>query len=224
VEVVHTYSLVHDDLPCMDDDALRRGMPTTHRKFGATTAMEAGFRMVPLAARMLVAGAERLGLDRATVGGIARELFEAAGARGMIGGQVMDLEAEGRQVTPNELTEIHRCKTGALIAVSAVLGALAGRASDAQVRAVRKYGEEVGLAFQIADDILDATSTSEELGKTAGKDAKQQKATYPRVVGAEAAMEEARARVRRAIDQLGLGGINSMVLNDLGHFIVNRRF
>ncbi len=224
VEVVHTYSLVHDDLPCMDDDALRRGMPTTHREFGANTAMEAGFRMVPLAARILVTGAERLGLDRATVGVIARELFEAAGARGMIGGQVLDLEAEGRRVTPSELTEIHRCKTGALIAVSAVIGALAGRASAEQVRAVRTYGEEIGLAFQIADDILDATGTSEELGKTAGKDAKQQKATYPRVVGAEAAMEEAQARVRRAIDQLGLGGINSIVLNDLGHFIVNRRF
>jgi geranylgeranyl pyrophosphate synthase len=224
VEVVHTYSLVHDDLPCMDDDDLRRGMPTTHRKYGAATAMEAGFRMVPLAARILVSGAERLELNRTTTASIAQELFQAAGAGGMIGGQVLDLEAEGRPVTPSELNEIHRRKTGALIAVSAVIGALAARAGSVRVRAVRTYGEELGLAFQIADDILDATRTSEELGKTAGKDARQQKATYPGVVGAEAAMGEARARVRRAIDQLGLGGINSSVLNDLGHFIVNRRF
>jgi geranylgeranyl diphosphate synthase type II len=223
VEIVHTYSLVHDDLPCMDDDDLRRGIPTVHLMFGVSVAAEAGFRMLPLAARALAEGAGQLGLPAEVLGAMARELFGAAGVRGMIGGQVLDLEAEGRPVSGEELHEIHRRKTGALIAASAVLGAMAADATGPCVDAIRAFGEEVGLAFQIADDVLDATETSEQLGKTAGKDQRQQKATFTKLVGPRDAMALAREHVGRAIDQLKVAGIDSKLLSDLALFIVSRR-
>lgn len=223
VEVMHTYSLVHDDLPCMDDDDLRRGRSTTHREFGVAAAVEAGVAMVPLAARVLAAGCARLGLSEARLGKIGAELFHAAGASGMIGGQVLDLEAEGRPVSLDDLREIHRRKTGALIAASAVIGAIAAGASSSRLAPVREYGREIGVAFQIADDVLDATATSQELGKTAGKDARQQKATFATLLGTEAAMAEAHDHIRRAIDHLGGGGIDSPLLCSLANFIVNRR-
>lgn len=223
VEVVHTYSLVHDDLPCMDDDDLRRGRATTHRRFGVAVAVEAGVAMVPLAARVLAAGCERLGLPPETMGEIGTELFRAAGASGMIGGQVLDLEAEGRPVSLGELREIHRRKTGALITASAVIGAMAARATAARIESVRAYGREIGVAFQIADDVLDATATSQELGKTAGKDARQQKATFATLLGTESAMQEAREAVGRAMDHLGGGGIDSPLLGRLAEFVVDRR-
>ncbi len=223
VEVIHTYSLVHDDLPCMDDDDLRRGRSTTHREFGVSAAVEAGVAMVPLAARVLAAGCARLGLSEARLGKIGAELFHAAGAGGMIGGQVLDLEAEGRPVSLDDLREIHRRKTGALITASTVIGAIAAGASSSRLDPVREYGREIGVAFQIADDVLDATATSQELGKTAGKDARQQKATFATLLGTEAAMAEAHDHIRRAIDHLGVGGIDSPLLCGLANFIVNRR-
>ncbi|MCZ6918256.1 MAG: polyprenyl synthetase family protein [Gemmatimonadetes bacterium] len=223
VEVVHTYSLVHDDLPCMDNDDLRRGRPTTHRQFDVATAGEAGLAMVPLAARVLAAGCTRLGCSDEVLGRVAAELFRAAGAAGMIGGQVLDLEAEGRPVAIEYLREIHRRKTGALIEASAVIGAIAGGAAPSRLAAVRAWGREVGVAFQIADDVLDTTATSQELGKTAGKDARQRKATFATLLGPEAAMEEARARIDRAIALLGESGIDSSLLQGLANFIVNRR-
>jgi geranylgeranyl pyrophosphate synthase len=223
VEVIHTYSLVHDDLPCMDDDDLRRGRPTTHRRFGAATATEAGYRMVPLAARVLAAGAASLGLGGATVSAIGRELFQAAGASGMIGGQVLDLEAEGRQPELSFLSDIHRRKTGALITASAVSGGLAAGAPPARIAALRSFGKDVGFAFQVVDDVLDATGTSEELGKTAGKDARQQKATFATVYGNEDALAQARASAERAVDHLAGVGIHSKLLTGLAEFVVNRR-
>lgn len=222
VEVVHCYSLVHDDLPCMDDDDLRRGRLTTHRQFDVPTATEAGYRMVPLAARMLAAGAARLGLGRQLAGAIGRELFRAAGATGMIGGQVLDLEAEGRRVDAEELVAIHRAKTGALITASAVIGALAAGAEPGAVAAVRGYGEEIGLAFQIADDVLDATSTSEALGKTAGKDAQRRKATFATIMSPDAALEEASRHAGRAVDQLRAASVDSILLDALARFVVER--
>lgn len=223
VEVVHTYSLVHDDLPCMDDDDLRRGRPTTHRRFGERAAIEAGYRMVPLAARVLAAGADQIGLSAEVTGRVGCELFDASGARGMVGGQWLDLEAEGRQVSLDQLREIHGRKTGALIAASAVIGALAARASDRVESAARAFGRELGLAFQIADDVLDATGTSTQLGKTAGKDARHHKPTFATLLGVEPAMEEARRRVAAGVDQLGRGGIHSIMLERLAQFIINRR-
>ncbi len=223
VEVVHCYSLVHDDLPCMDDDDLRRGRPTTHRQFGVAQATEAGFRMIPLAARVLAAGARRLGLSRAVLQGLAKELFAAAGARGMIGGQALDLEAEGRKLTLPELERMHRAKTGALIAASAAMGAMAAGADPTRVAAVRSFGEDVGLAFQIADDLLDASASSAELGKTAGKDQRQQKATFATVLAPPEALDEARRLVSGAVDRLRGAGVDSSLLAELAHFMVERR-
>ena len=223
VEVVHCYSLVHDDLPCMDNDDLRRGRPTTHRQFGAAPAAEAGFRMIPLAGRVLAAGAARLKLSRQTLSRMATELFGAAGARGMIGGQMLDLEAEGHDLTLDQLTMMHRAKTGALIAASGVIGALAAGATGERLEGVRAYGEETGLAFQIADDLLDASASSAELGKTAGKDARQHKATFATALSPAAARAEAARRVARAVDQLRRARIDSPLLVDLAHFVVDRR-
>lgn len=223
IEIVHTYSLVHDDLPCMDNDAMRRGRATTHEKFDVGTATEAAFRMVPLAARVLAEGAQRAGLDAGEAGNLGAVLFEAAGASGMVGGQAMDLEAEGRQVAVADLVKIHSAKTGALIAASAVIGALAARVPQPQVAAAKLFGEELGLAFQIIDDILDSTGTSEQLGKTAGKDEAQNKATFTTMLSETEACEWAEACVGRAVDRLGDVGIDSDLLNELGLFIINRR-
>src|SRR5438094_7280939 len=167
VEVVHAYSLVHDDLPCMDDDDLRRGRPTTHRAFDVRTATEAGYHMVPLAARLLAAGLDALGLALDRRRAIALELYRAAGAGGMIGGQALDLEAEGRHLPMTAPAEVHGRKTGALIAAACVIGGLAAGAAPGCCEALRGYGADVGLAFQIYDDVLDATATSDQLGKTA---------------------------------------------------------
>jgi len=223
VEVVHTYSLVHDDLPCMDDDDLRRGRATTHSRFDVPTATEAAYRMIPLAARVLAAGAERLGLDPATTGAMAGELFRAAGSHGMVGGQVLDLEAEGKEITQDELARIHLAKTAALIAASTVMGALAARATSDAVEGLRGYGREIGLAFQIVDDILDATATSSQLGKTVGKDARQHKATYASIVGLDAAARQADDHVRSAMDHLTSAGVNSGLLMTLAKFVTQRR-
>lgn len=222
-EVVHCYSLVHDDLPLMDDDDLRRGRPTTHRQFGVAVAIEAGYRMIPLAGRVLAAGAERLGLAPAVRAAAAVELFAAAGAGGMIGGQVLDLEAEGRALDRAELEGMHARKTGALIAASAVMGALAAGAGPERLAAARGYGEDVGCAFQIADDLLDACGSSAELGKTAGKDARQRKATFATVLGMEAARAEAARRVESAVDRLHRVKLDSSLLEDLAYFMISRR-
>jgi geranylgeranyl pyrophosphate synthase len=223
VEVVHCYSLVHDDLPCMDDDDLRRGRPTTHRQFGVALAIEAGYRMIPFAGRVLAAGAARLDLAPAVRAAVAGELFRAAGARGMIGGQVLDLEAEGRALDRAALEGMHARKTGALIAASAVMGALAAGAGAGRLAAARGYGEDIGCAFQIADDLLDASASSAELGKTAGKDARQRKATFATVLGPSAAREEAARRVASAVDRLHRVKLDSPLLEDLAHFMISRR-
>jgi geranylgeranyl pyrophosphate synthase len=207
----------------MDDDDLRRGRPTTHRQFDVPIATEAGYRLVPLSARVLAAGAARLRLDAATTGAIAAELYGAAGAAGMIGGQVLDLEAEGRRLALDELVGVHHRKTGALIAASAVVGALAAGAGPDEVEALRGYGLEVGLAFQIVDDVLDATATSRDLGKTAGKDAAQLKATFVNVLGVAEAERAARQHVERAVAFLGARGIDCVLLEGLARFVVDRQ-
>lgn len=223
VEVVHTYSLVHDDLPCMDDDDLRRGRPTVHRVFDVETATEAGYRMVPLAARMLAAGAARLALPPGRLGALGRVLFAAAGPDGMIGGQVLDLEAEGRTLDQHEVSALHRAKTGALIAASAELGAVAAGAGGETRAAMRAYGEALGLAFQIVDDVLDATASSTALGKTAGKDVRQGKATFLGVSSPGEARAAAARHAAAAMDRLGEIGLHSTLLGGIADFIVHRR-
>src|SRR5213594_3903954 len=212
VEVVHAYSLVHDDLPCMDNDDLRRGRPTTHRAFDVGTATVAGYHMVALGARVLDAG----------MAAIALELFRAAGAGGMIGGQALDLEAEGLRLPAAALEDVHRRKTGALIAAACVIGGLAAGAPPAACEALRDYGADVGLAFQIYDDVLDATATSDQLGKTAGKDAAFAKSTFVTLLGVGTARVEAERLAARAVDRLRQAGLVSPTLAELAHYIVTR--
>src|SRR5687767_5502299 len=177
VEVVHAYSLVHDDLPCMDDDDVRRGRPTVHRVYGVPAATAAGLAMVPLAARCAYGGARALALSERTCGEVVAELMRAAGGGGMIGGQLLDLEGEGLALSIDQLERIHRLKTGALITASARIGGLAAGAPLPRLDALARYGSAIGLAFQIADDVLDVTATTDELGKTAGRDLALQKST-----------------------------------------------
>ena len=222
VEAVHTYSLVHDDLPCMDNDDFRRGRPTTHRQFDVATATRAGFLLVPVAARMLVGGVSALGLDEATLGQMARILFQAGGAEGMVGGQWLDLAAEQRAVELPELTAIHRGKTGALIRAACELGAIAGRARPEALTALAAYGDDIGVAFQIADDVLDCTGTSAQLGKTAGRDEALAKSTYVRLLGIDRAREEALVLARRAVAHLEATGLPPSALGELADYIVTR--
>lgn len=222
VEIVHTYSLVHDDLPCMDDDDLRRGRPTVHRRFGVRAATRAGFLLVPVAAQVLAEAAAALELSPAVLGRLAVELFTAGGIEGMVGGQWLDLEAEQRVLDLPELIAVHRGKTGALIRASCVLGALACRAGEPSIKALEAFGADIGLAFQIADDVLDATGTSHQLGKTAGRDAALNKSTYVRLLGVDGARAEAERLAARAVRHLDDAGLPSDALAALAHYIVTR--
>ena len=222
VETVHAYSLVHDDLPCMDDDDLRRGRPTAHRAFDVVTATRVGFLLVPVAARLLAVSTRELGLSSTALGRMASELFQAGGIEGMVGGQWLDLEAEGRTPTLAELTAVHRGKTGALIRAACALGGMAAEAEPDKVAGLMAYGEDVGLAFQIADDVLDATATSEELGKPAGRDAQLSKSTYVALLGIEGARTEAHRLAVRAVAHLESAGIPSDALGALAGYIVTR--
>lgn len=222
VETVHTYSLVHDDLPCMDNDDLRRGRPTTHRAFDVSTATRVGFLLVPVAARLLAAAARELGLSTSTVGGMAEALFRAGGIEGMVGGQWLDLEAERRRLPLAELTRVHRGKTGALIRAACYLGGMAAGAGPAELAGLSAYGEDIGLAFQIADDVLDATGTSEELGKPAGRDAQLAKSTYVVLLGIDGARAEARRLAESAVDHLDQAGVPAAALGALAGYIATR--
>jgi len=224
VETVHTYSLVHDDLPCMDDDDLRRGRPTTHHQFDVPTATRAGFLLVPVAARVLAEAGRDLGLSPALLGRLGVELFTAGGMAGMVGGQWLDLTAEGRALSLDELRAVHRGKTGALIEASCTLGALAAEAATPVLEAIRGYGREIGLAFQVADDVLDVTATSEELGKTAGKDAAVAKSTYVQLLGVAGAQAAAAAHAEQAVRSLGRARVPSGALAVLARYIVTRRY
>ena len=222
VETVHTYSLVHDDLPCMDNDDLRRGRPTTHRAFDVSTATQVGYLLVPVAARLLSVAARELGLPGPVLGRMAAELFQAGGIEGMVGGQWLDLEAERRRLPLPDLIAVHRGKTGALIRAACILGGMAARAEPRRLAALTAYGEDIGLAFQIADDVLDATGTSEELGKPAGRDAELAKSTYVVLLGIEGARAEAERLARSAVAHLERAGVSSGALSALAGYIVTR--
>lgn len=220
LEIVHAYSLVHDDLPCMDDDDWRRGRPTCHRAFGVERATIAAAAMVPLAGWVVAGEAGALEFDAEQCALLVEELSEAAGPTGMVGGQVLDLIAEGQPVTGDELVEIHRRKTGALIRASGRLGALVGRVEREELAALTQYGENVGLAFQIADDLLD-----EEIA-TSGTDPRSDrelgKATYPGVYGTEEARGMARRLAEGAVAALRGAGIDSPALEGLAVHVVER--
>ncbi|HEY7768204.1 farnesyl diphosphate synthase [Longimicrobium sp.] len=223
LEIVHTYSLVHDDLPSMDDDALRRGRPTVHVTFTPGAALLAGAALIPAAVRVMDDAARELELDAPARGRLARELCRAGGALGMVGGQLLDLEGEvAGEVDADGLERIHRHKTGALLAASLRIGALAAGADAARLEALTEYGRELGLAFQIVDDVLDVTASNDALGKTPGKDAEAGKATYPSLFGLERAREMARERVTRALAALRGAGIRSPELEALAAYVLER--
>ena len=222
VEVVHAYSLVHDDLPCMDDDDVRRGRPTVHRAFGVRAATAAGLAMVPLAVRCAADAARTLGLEDDVTSSIVAELMRASGAGGMIGGQLLDLEGEGRPLALEELERIHRAKTGALITAAAGIGGRAALASPERLQALATYGAAVGLAFQIADDVLDVTATTDQLGKTAGRDVALQKSTYPALLGVTGAQQRALALVNEACAALEAVDLLTPALEFIARFTVER--
>lgn len=223
VEVVHAYSLVHDDLPCMDDDDMRRGRPTVHKVFGVPAATAAGMAMVPMAARAAMDYATDIGLTHEAAGEVVRVLMRASGATGMIGGQLLDLEGEGSELDLAQLERIHRSKTGALIEAAMTIGGVAAGASPALLQAFAQYGAAVGLAFQIADDVLDVTATTDQLGKTAGKDVAFKKSTYPALLGIAGAKARAEALVQDACKGLQAHGALTPELEFLARFIVARR-
>ncbi len=204
VELVHAYSLVHDDLPCMDDDVLRRGRSTVHVRFDVPQAVLAGAALMPLAARAILRAGSHLRLDSETVERLVHTLAVASGASGMVGGQLLDLRAEGRSVTMEELERIHSGKTGRLIAASTLMGGIAAGATRENLEALQRFGFDLGLAFQAVDDILDLRGTSGELGKESGRDRVLGKATYPSLFGVEEAEKISRALAEAAIAELEL--------------------
>src|ERR1043166_2429791 len=199
VECIHTYSLIHDGLPCMDDDDMRRGRPTCHKVFGEGIAVLAGDALLTIAFEILSKADEP---RRYRMPSLVSELAVAAGSRWLIAGQVLDLEGEGKKISPRDLQFIHRSKTAALLTTSIRLGAMCANPSDAKLQALTDFGQSLGLAFQVIDDILDVTQTSEKLGKSAGKDVAAQKATYPAVFGLERSRAEAHRLTRRAHREL----------------------
>ena len=223
IEILHTYSLVHDDLPCMDDDDMRRGRQTTHRVFGVGAAMVAGAALIPLAFRVAREGLDLLELPDGTRQRAVSVLAEAAGAAGMVGGQLLDLAGGAQITTVQDLEGIHAAKTGALIVAACVIGALAAQATADQLSAIETYARHLGLAFQIADDVLDETASTAELGKTAGKDRNVAKATYPALLGLDAARARAREEATRARQALLAAGIEDRLLSELAAFAVERR-
>jgi geranylgeranyl diphosphate synthase type II len=220
LEFIHTYSLIHDDLPALDNDDLRRGKPTCHKQFGEATAILAGDALLTLAFETL----SKAPIDPARSVAVIAHISASAGTvNGMVGGQVADLEAEGRPIQPSELEYIHRSKTAALIRASVTAGAIGGGANDEDVARLKRFGETIGWAFQVVDDILDVEESSAALGKTAGKDAAQQKATYPSLYGLEKSRQFAKELETRAMAELETYGTRAARLRELAELIVHRR-
>lgn len=221
LEMIHTYSLIHDDLPAMDNDNLRRGLPTCHVRFGEAMAILAGDALLTQAFLTL---ADHEALSPGTRASVISEVAHAsATTRALIGGQVLDIQFEGQPVSGAQLEEIHRAKTGALIRCAVRIGAIIGGASNDELNLVTEYGEKVGLAFQVADDLLDETATSEELGKTAGKDAASQKATYTALYGIDGATQMANRLCQDAISAAKRLRCDTSILEAIARFIIERR-
>jgi geranylgeranyl diphosphate synthase type II len=221
VECIHTYSLIHDDLPCMDDDDLRRGRPTSHKVFGEGVAVLAGDGLLTLAFEIL---AQAKPTRRYPTAKMIGELADAAGSRWLIGGQVADLEGEGRGLSGAELEYIHRCKTAALLTAAVRLGAMCANATPARLKSLTNFGQALGLAFQVIDDILDVTQTTEKLGKTAGKDVKATKATYPAIFGLEKSRAEARKLTAAAHAAVKAFGARGAVLRQIADSLLARDY
>ena len=222
LELIHTYSLIHDDLPAMDDDDYRRGRLTNHKVFGDAMAILAGDALLTFAFE-LVAENAALVPDPRVICDVVAEIADAAGTGGMVAGQVVDIESEGKTITPETLEFIHTRKTAALIRASLSVGARLGGGDAAALAAIADAGQSLGLAFQIVDDILDVEGSLEALGKTAGSDERKHKATYPALHGIEASRREARRLIERTKSRLGVFGARSAPLCALADFVVERK-
>jgi geranylgeranyl diphosphate synthase type II len=217
VELMHTYSLVHDDLPCMDDDDLRRGRPTCHKVYGEGMAVLCGDALLTESFAVLAKSKSR-------VAEMIAELASTGGSRKLIGGQVLDLEGEGKSLSLEELIRIHEAKTAALLTTSIRLGAMSAGADETKIAALTQFGHALGLAFQVIDDILDVTQTTETLGKTAGKDAAVAKATYPALMGLEESRAEAARLTEEALEALTVFGKNGERLREIAERMLLREF
>ncbi|MBI3540832.1 MAG: polyprenyl synthetase family protein [Deltaproteobacteria bacterium] len=220
IEMIHTYSLIHDDLPAMDNDDLRRGKPTNHKVFGEATAILAGDALLTEAFSVI---ASIQGVDAKILLEITRDIAEASGGRGMAGGQALDLQSEKKKISPAELETLHRHKTGCLIEVSVTSGAKLAGANPSRLASIQKYGEAIGLAFQVADDILDVEGGTEELGKTAGSDARKDKATYPSLLGMEKSKKMASELMQASLEALKTFDHHADLLREIARYIVIRR-
>jgi geranylgeranyl diphosphate synthase type II len=221
VELMHTYSLVHDDLPAMDDDDLRRGRPTCHKVYGEGMAVLCGDAL--LTESFIVLAKTPVSKRYGTRDYIS-ELAETGGSRKLIGGQVMDLEGEGKKLTKRDLVRIHEAKTAALLTSSLRLGAMTANATPAKLDALTRFGRALGLAFQVIDDILDVTQSSEVLGKTAGKDEAAEKSTYPAILGLDASRREAAKLTREAMAALEPFGAKGSRLRELADHLLSRNY
>ena len=224
MEMIHTYSLIHDDLPAMDDDDFRRGNPTNHKVFGEAIAILAGDALLTEAFKLISDPRSAGNCDPTAQLAVIREIATCAGSYGMVGGQVVDMESEGnREIDLATVQYIHTHKTGALIKAAVKSGAILGGADEKRLAAITRYGEAAGLAFQIADDILDIEGTTEEIGKDAGSDEARGKATYPAVMGLSAAKEEAQAMMDEALQALDVFGVEAEPLREIAKYIVKRK-
>ena len=218
---MHTYSLVHDDLPAMDNDDLRRGKPTCHKVYGEGMAVLCGDALLT---ESFVVLAKTPATKRYNVGDYIAELAEAGSSRRLIGGQVMDLEGEGKKLTIRDLVRIHEAKTAALLTASLRLGGMTANATPAKLAALKKFGDALGLAFQVIDDILDVTQSTEVLGKTAGKDQAAEKSTYPSILGLEASRKEAARLTQAAMGALKPLGSKALRLREIASHLLQREY
>ena len=221
VECLHTYTLIHDDLPCMDDDDFRRGVPTCHKVYGEGVAVLAGDALQALAFQLL---AEVPGNAQFNVGDYVRELAVTSGSLHLIGGQVMDLEGEGKKLPLADLRYVHESKTAALLTTSIKLGGMSAGATTEQIAALHAFGWNTGLAFQIIDDILDVTQTTEKLGKSAGKDLASEKSTYPALLGLDASRAEAQRLTTEAMNALSIFGDTAARLRQMAEYLLARDY
>lgn len=222
IELIHAYSLVHDDMPCMDNDVLRRGKPTVHVKYGEAGALLAGDALQTLAFELLTPSDSEIPFQ--VQAGLCSLLARGAGHAGMAGGQAIDLASVGTQLTLEQLRRMHRCKTGALLETSVVMGAVAAQASAQTTQALLTYGQALGVAFQVVDDILDVTADTAVLGKTAGKDANNHKPTYVSLLGLQAAQQEATRLAAQAQQALAHSGLtDTQVLQSLANWVLERK-
>lgn len=222
IEMIHTYSLIHDDLPAMDDDDFRRGNPTSHRVYGEALAILAGDALLTEAFVLLSDPKSWPEVDSQVVCQVMHLLSAASGAAGMVGGQVVDIESEGQRISQDELEYVHRHKTGALILAALEVGGLIGGAGEAAMTALQDYGKAVGLAFQVADDVLDVVGDQQELGKDVGSDEERGKATYPTLMGLDGARDYAQNLKQKALEALEPLGTEATPLREIARYIVDR--